>query len=122
MALSSSEAELNTLSKAIKQALYMCKFLQLLEINYDQPIPLANDNQSAIMLAMQSMLVFQARIKHYDIKLYHLHDSTVNGLVSMHYCPIEAMPADILTKALPHPRLKELKELLGLHMSRTYGD
>ncbi len=95
VALSSSEAELNAMSEAMKQALY-----------------------SSLTLATQSTLTFQAWMKHYNIKLHHLHDTTVKGLVSVHYCPTKTMPTDILTKALPHPRLEELKLLLNLHMSQ----
>ncbi len=62
------------------------------------------------------MLTFQAWIKHYDIKLHHLCDTTAKGLVLVYYCPTETMPADILTKALLHLRLKELKLLFNLYM------
>ncbi len=116
MALSSSEAKLNTIFKAIKQALYIHKLLPPLEIDNSHPISLANNNQSSLMLATQSTLIFQAQMKHYNIKLHHLCDTTVKGLVSVYYCPTETMPVDILTKALLHPRLKELKFLLNLHM------
>ncbi len=44
VALSSSEAKLNTMSKAMKQVLYIHKLLPPLEIDNTQPILLANDN------------------------------------------------------------------------------
>ncbi len=116
MALSSSEAKLNTMSKAMKQALYVHKLLPPLRINDSCPISLANNNQSSLMLATQSTLTFQAWMKHYNIKLHHLHDTTTKGLVSVHYCLTETMPVDILTKALPRPKLEELKLLLNLCM------
>ncbi len=116
VALSSSEAELNAMSKAMKQVLYICKLLPPLGINDSQPISLANNNQSSLMLATQSTLTFQAQMKHYNIKLHHLHDTTMKGLVSVHYCPTKTMPTDILTKALPRLKLEELKLLLNLHM------
>ncbi len=57
-------------------------------------------------------------MKHYDIKLHHLRDTTAKGLVSVHYCPTDIMPADILTKALLRPRLEELKLLLNLRLGQ----
>ncbi len=70
------------------------------------------------MLAIQSILVFQAKMKHYNIKLYHLHDSTANGLVSVHYCLMKSILVNILTKPLLCPRLKKLKDLLSLCISQ----
>ncbi len=116
VALSSSEAKLNAMSKAMKQALYIHKLLPPLGINNSRPISLANNNQSSLTLATQSTLTFQAQMKHYNIKLHHLHNTTTKGLVSVYYCPTKTMPTDILTKALPHPKLEELKLLLNLHM------
>ncbi len=59
-------------------------------------------------------------MKHYDIKLHHIRDTIAQGLVTVHYCPTDTMPADILTKALPRPRLEELKRLLSLHSSPSH--
>ncbi len=57
-------------------------------------------------------------MKHYNIKLHHLRDTTAKGLVSVHYCPTDIMPVDILTKALPRLRLEELKLLLNLRLGQ----
>ncbi len=116
VALSSSKAKLNTMSKAMKQVLYICKLLPLLGIDDSHSISLANNNQSSFTLATQSTLTFQAQMKHYNIKLHHLHDTTAKGLISVYYCPTKTMPTDILTKALLHLRLEKLKLLLNLCM------
>ena len=36
------------------------------------------------------------------------------GLIAPQFCPTVQMPADILTKALPHPEVAEMRALLGL--------
>ncbi len=58
VALSSSEAELNTMSEAMKQVLYIRKLLPPLGIDDGQPLSLANNNQSSLTLATQSTLAF----------------------------------------------------------------
>ncbi len=119
VALSSTEAELNALSETVKQALYIRKFFEPLDINSSQPVPLWNDNQSSLCIATQPQYVFLARMKHYDIKLHHLRDTIAKGLITLQYCPTEIMPADLLTKALPRAKVEELKALLHLYSSQT---
>jgi hypothetical protein len=113
VALSSTEAELTSLSEATKQALYVKCLLGQLKIT-EVIIQLHNNNQSALHLTTQLIHSFHARMKHYNIKLAHLQDTITQGHLVLHYCPTEIMPADILTKALPITHYKELKVLLGL--------
>jgi hypothetical protein len=115
VALSSTKAELNTLTEAAKQAMYMHKFFSPLKINNTSILAVYNDNQSALHLATQPKYTFHAHMKHFDIKLHFLHDMIANGHIGLHYCPTETMPVDMLTKALPRARLSELLLILGLH-------
>jgi hypothetical protein len=46
--LSSTEAELNALSDAAQQALYLCNNFTLFSINNNMPMPIYNNNQSAL--------------------------------------------------------------------------
>jgi hypothetical protein len=39
-------------------------------------------------------------MKHYSIKVTHLHDTAKAGQVRYNYCPTNKMPADTLTKPL----------------------
>jgi hypothetical protein len=113
VALSSTEAELTSLSEATKQALYVKCLLRQLKI-VDVVIQLHNNNQSTLHLTTQPIHSFHTRMKHYNIKLTHLCDTITQGHLILHYCPTEIMLANILMKALPIACYLELKVLLSL--------
>jgi len=100
VALSLTEAELNAISEATCQALYVHKHLPLLGVNPQQPLSLFNDNQSALAVMDTSSSTYHGWMKHYDIKLAHLRDTTARGQVHFGYCRTDDMPANVLTKAL----------------------
>ncbi|ELR14134.1 Retrovirusrelated Pol polyprotein from transposon TNT 1-94, putative [Acanthamoeba castellanii str. Neff] len=76
IALSSTEAELNAISEATRQALYVCKHLPALGVDTQQPLSLFNDNQSALAIIDILSSTYHGHMKHYDIKLTHLRDTT----------------------------------------------
>jgi hypothetical protein len=112
--LSSTEAKLTSLSEAAKQALYMKHLSEQLIRLKDSLVLLHNNNQSALHLATQPLHLFHSWMKHYNIKLFHLQDTVAQGHISLHYCPTEVMPTDLLTKALPITHFTKLKALLRL--------
>ena len=54
------------------------------------------------------------RMKHLDLRFYWLRDEVEKGIISVAYCPTEAMPADLLTKALPLVKVQACCKMLGL--------
>jgi len=100
VALSLTKAELNAISEATCQALYVCKHLPSLGVNPQQPLLLFNNNQSTLAVVDMLSSTYHSWMKHYDIKLAHLHDTTTRGQVHFRYCCTNNMPADVLTKAL----------------------
>ena len=84
----------------MRQALYMRKHLPILSVNIQQPLLLFNNNQSVLAIIDTSSGTYHGRMKHYNIKLTHLHDTTACGHICYAYCPTNDMLADILTKAL----------------------
>ncbi len=115
VALSSCEAELTAISETVKQALYIRKLFELLQLSLKYPIRILNDNQSALKLANDRQQAYLPRMKHYDIKLHHMRDAVAAGHISLHYCPTEHMIADMLTKALARPKLTHIKQISSLH-------
>jgi hypothetical protein len=112
IALSSTEAKFNSISKATKQVIYIHKFFISLDINQSNPIIIHNDNQSMITIVNQQQTMFHSRIKHYNIKLHHVCDMISKGLIVLKHKPTAMMPANILMKALPHVKQNDLLHLL----------
>jgi hypothetical protein len=98
--LLSTEAEYNSISKATKQVIYIHKFFPSLSIKQSILITIHNDNQSTITITNQRQTMFHLRIKHYDIKLHHVCDTVVKGLIVLKHELMAMMPADVLMKAL----------------------
>jgi hypothetical protein len=57
------------------------------------------DNQSAISVAENP--VMHDKAKHIALKYHYIHNLVENNTVTMHYCPSNANPTDLLTKVLP---------------------
>ena len=70
------------------------------------------DNNSAISVARNPEHL--GRLKHLDLRSYWLRDIVQAGLIDPQFCPTAQMPADMLTKALPRPKVVEMRILLGL--------
>lgn len=116
VALSSTEAKYHSISEATKQAIYIHKFFSSLNINKSIPITIHNNNQSSIAIANQQQMMFHSQIKHYDIKLHHVCDLIVKGLIVLKHELMTTMPADILTKALLRMKHNDLLRLLQFLM------
>jgi len=57
---------------------------------------------------------YHGHLRHYDIKIEHLHDESAKGKIVIDYCPTNDMPADLLTKALTCAKLWHLCDILQL--------
>ncbi|CAH0473816.1 unnamed protein product [Peronospora belbahrii] len=78
-------------------------------------LKILEDNQSCIKMTKNP--VNHGRAKHIDIKYHHIRDEVKRGEVELEHCETSIMLADILTKALPGPRHKDLTAALGIHAS-----
>ena len=54
------------------------------------------------------------RMKHLDLRFYWLRDEVAKGCIEVEHLRTAAMPADILTKLLPKPKVLEMVRMLGL--------
>ena len=77
VALSSTEAEFIGLTHAMKEALWLQHFITEVLQPLKSPIQLCSDNQSAITITYGNQR--HARTKHFDIRLYFLHDTIENS-------------------------------------------
>jgi len=113
VALSTTKVELNSLSEAARQALYLRKHTESLGLN-KQPIKIFNDNQSALTIVYSYDGQHHHRMKHYDIKEAHIREATANGLIIADYRQTDDMPADLLTKALGKIKFDRFRKLIGM--------
>ena len=72
------------------------------------------DNQSAIALACDHQ--YHTHMKHINVHYHFIHWVIDQGIVRLVYCPTEDTVVDVLTKALPSPKVKHFAAGLGLHV------
>jgi hypothetical protein len=116
-AMSSTEAEANSLTEGIKESIWMKGFLDEVGFNGNDPVTAQQDNQSVIALAVNP--IHHGRVKHMEIKLHFIRENVENSTIKLVYCPTELMIADILTKALP---AKVHNKFVGMMGMRKLGD
>jgi hypothetical protein len=93
----------------------LCEILGAAADKSEPKLKIMEDNQSCIKMTKNP--VNHGRAKHIDIKYHHIRDEVKRGDVKLEYCETAMMLADIMTKALPGPRHKELTAALGIYAS-----
>lgn len=111
MALSTIEAEYVTLTKAIKEAIWLQGISQELGINISVPKVFCN-SQSAIHLFKNN--VFHERTMHIDVRLHFVRDIIAKDQVRVEKISTEINPTDILTKSVPGPKFEQTFSLLSV--------
>ncbi|KAG9088220.1 hypothetical protein FRC06_002163 [Ceratobasidium sp. 370] len=96
----------STLSLTIRHALWVRQFLTDLELPPSAPTLVYTDSRSAIALTKDAQ--FHSRSKHIDIRHHFICDACKRGDVVVQHIPGDDNPADLLTKALAHPRIQRL--------------
>jgi hypothetical protein len=112
ISLSTTESEYVAATYAAKEALWLRSLLSQLFDVVLEPTTLFSDNQSAIALTKDHQ--YHARTKHIDIRFHFIRWIVENGSLRLIYCPTDEMVADILTKALPSPKVKHFANEFGL--------
>lgn len=115
VALSSTEAEYMGMTEAVKEAIYLKRFLLELGFEGSTEVTLFCDNVGAQKLATNP--VFHSRTKHIDIRHHFIREAVNEHHIKLVYTPTEKMTADVLTKGLSRP--KHWKCIEGLGMSYT---
>jgi len=120
VALSTTESEYMAILHALKEQIWLLRFLK--EIGYDasdQNI-IYCDNQSAIALAHNPE--HHARTKHIDIQYHFIRNCVEDSTTRLEYCSTEDMVADGLTKALGPERHRKLTRMMGMGVWRDEED
>jgi len=115
MSLSTTESEYVATAHSVREALWMKNFVSQLFDSLTKPVDIFCDNQSAIALAQDYQ--YHARMKHIDIRYHFIRWVIERGDIRLIFCPTADMAADILTKALPSPKVKHFGLFLSLRMA-----
>lgn len=115
-AQSTVEAEYISLSETAKSTYWVIQLLNELNINYQLPVIIHQDNQGTIQLSKNPII--GKRSKHIDIKYHHVRESIESGLLKPIYCDTQSMIADMLTKPLTVTSFERLRSLIGVHDKR----
>jgi transposase InsO family protein len=114
VALSTTEAEYVAATSAGQEIIWLRNLFTELGYTFDSPSTLHIDNRSAISVAKNPE--HHGRMKHLDLRFYWLRDEVDKGRISISHLRTDAMPADILTKALGRVKVGEMVEMLGLRL------
>ena len=110
--LSTAEAEYVALTYAGREAIWLKDVLsQALKLKLT-PITLRCDNTSAVSISKDD--VFHARTKHIDIYWHWIRQQVSNGTIHVEFVSTHDNVADIMTKALPEPKVNHFVDLLQL--------
>ncbi|KAK2075497.1 hypothetical protein P8C59_009619 [Phyllachora maydis] len=100
IALSTLEAETDGLTEAIREVQWIIGLFSKLYRPIDYPFTLYRDNQGSITVANDPAL--HARTKHTLLKFRYVREQVKAKIVTIIYLNTKYMPANGLTKALPH--------------------
>ena len=111
VALSSCEAEYVAITDAMKEGNYLRQLLADMTGSDRKTVQLSVDNQGAIALSENP--VHHKRTKHIDIRYHFIRFEIAMGIVNLTYIPSAQNIADMFTKPLPLPKLRQFKMIRG---------
>ena len=106
------EAEYTAPSVVVTQMIGLRELLGEFGMKCDEPMVLYVDNQA--VLKHLGGDGGSARSKHVDVRIKFVSSHTKSGILEPRYLESCFMPANLMTKAVPAPRLEELKFPVGL--------
>lgn len=112
-ALSSTEAEYVSSTRAAQESIWLRNILTDLGSKPTLPTTIWCDNQSAIALATNTVDT-SSRMKHIDVRHHFIREAVIEKHINIQWCPTEDQAADILTKALPRIKHEYFVQLLGM--------
>src|SRR5277367_2855877 len=118
--LSSTESEYMALLHALKELIWLHRFLNKIGYDISDQNFIYCDNQGAIALTHNPE--HHARTKHIDIQYHFVRNCIEDGTAQLEYCQTEDMVADGLTKALGPERHRRLAKMMGMGIWQKVED
>lgn len=113
IAVSSTKAEYVALSNASKQAVWMKRLINDLQvIDRIDMLPMLGDNTSSIKMTKNDE--FHGRTKHIDIQHHFIREPMEKNEISIDYINTKDMLADDFTKALGRPEFHNHRRRIGM--------
>jgi hypothetical protein len=119
VAVSTTEAEYQSVSMATREALWLKQLLPEFGIDVSQ-LTIFCDSMGALK-SLKNPQITQ-RTKHIDVMHHFVRERVADGLVRLEFVPGEYNVADIFTKPLPGPKFKRLREQMGVVKLPTTSD
>ncbi len=95
-----------------KEAFWLWKITAELYPSDHKLITLYSNNKAAQALAINKN--YHTQTKHIDIQYHFIQEAINNGTLLMVHCPSNIMAVDMLTKPVPHWKMKVHTNILGL--------
>ena len=112
IALSSTEAELMSITSSTKELLWFRHHLRGLGLSHTQPTTLLVDSQCALDIANNSKI--SDRSKHIEVQHFFIRDHIEANTVKVQHTSSATQAADTLTKPLLRVAFKRCADMLGL--------
>lgn len=112
VALSSTEAEVISLTEAVKEGIWIRRLLKEIKQNIKDLVIIYEDNQSCLKMVQNTNP--NKRTKHIDVRYHFIKDYIKKGVISCQYCCSEEMIADVLTKPLNRIKFEKFRSMMGL--------
>ena len=120
VALSSCEAEIVAASEAAKEAVYLSRFLQEMEVAEEQPTELCVDNQAAIDLSYNDE--HHRRTKHIERRHFYIRECVERHLLRVPFVRSADNLADFFTKSLSPAVFFPMRDLImNVHPCQSSG-
>ena len=109
---STTEAEYIALGHAAREAVWIRRFINEIEIEVIGDLTLFGDNEMSIALTKNAES--QHRTKHINVQHHYIRELVNEGELTVEWIPGSKMLADGMTKALPNETFRRHRALLGM--------
>jgi hypothetical protein len=111
---STTDAELLSLSEAARQIRAWIRFFEVIGFNPKYQIYLLCDNKQTVSLMVKEDPPYRTKLRHVDIMGHWLRQEVQDRRLLIKWIPTAEMPADGLTKPLPHEKHRQFIKQLGM--------
>jgi hypothetical protein len=110
VALSSTEAELVSVSVVAQSIIFIRRVLQEMGLPQDQPTVIMEDNQAVLAIVQRAYP--SSKLKHVQVRDFFVKDQVESGKIQLKYVRSSSNLADVFTKALARQAFERLRQAI----------